>query len=130
MERHCRRHQFALILAVGLGIFAASLLAARARAPFEQIDIDELPDYPISSGFSRSSRVERSDLPLEDEAMRRLMGYRSMGACSLESSGYLDLYGRAWGCLVNGDGWSEVLIVRQADDGTSSVQTFRMEIGG
>ncbi len=81
----------------------------------------------MDAGLSRSTELELSSLPLEAEATKRLEGYRDSGVCVLECAGYLDLYGDAWGCLVQGDGWVEILVIREAAEESCSVQTIRLE---
>ena len=69
-----------------------------------------------------------SELPLEEEGSRVLERYRARGDCVLAQAGYLDLTGRVWGCVVQGDGWVEVCLVEEGDDGGGcSVSVVRMD---
>lgn len=69
-----------------------------------------------------------SELPLEEEGSRVLEGYRARGDCVLAQAGYLDLAGRVWGCVVQGDGWAEVCLVEEGNDGDGcSVSVVRMD---
>ena len=69
-----------------------------------------------------------SELPLEEEGSRVLERYRSRGDCVLAQAGYLDLTGRVWGCVVQGDGWAEVCLVEDGHDGNGcSVSVVRMD---
>ena len=55
--------------------------------------------------------------------------YESDGTCLLASAGYLDLFGRVWGCVVEGPGWVDVCVVEETTEGTSVVRTVRMLAG-
>ena len=69
-----------------------------------------------------------SELSLEEEGSRVLERYRARGDCVLAQAGYLDLTGRVWGCVVQGDGWVEVCLVEEGDDGGGcSVSVVRMD---
>ena len=108
-----------------------ALVAMRtcSRGDVEDAAAEEPAIYETgaNTGLARSTELELSPLPLEEEAAKRLEGYRSEGTCTLECAGYLDLYGNAWGCLVQGDGWVEILVIRDAAEGSCSVQTIRLE---
>lgn len=54
---------------------------------------------------------------VEQVAARLLCAYRDRGDCVLASSGYLDLFGSVWSCVVEGDGWADVCLVVQMDEG-------------
>ena len=82
----------------------------------------------VSSGVSAQVSGYESDLPLEEEARRCLERYRKEGDCVVSRSGYLDLLGGTWGCVMQGDGWAEVLLVSEAPDGAGSeVVVWRMD---
>ena len=68
--------------------------------------------------------VERGEA--EQVATRLLSSYRDAGDCALASSGYLDLFGSVWGCVVQGDGWVDVCIVSEEGSG-SRVAVLRLE---
>ena len=67
-----------------------------------------------------------SSREVADEAACVLEGFRAQGDCVLTRSGYLDLSGRVWGCVVQGAGWSEVCVVSSSESG-SEVIVFRMD---
>lgn len=48
---------------------------------------------------------------LEDAAAAVLTGYESQDGVELHYSGYLDLLGNTWACLVAGPSWVEVAVV-------------------
>lgn len=68
--------------------------------------------------------VERGEA--EQVATRLLSSYREAGNCALASSGYLDLFGSVWGCVVQGDGWVDVCIVSE-EGSDSRVAVLRLE---
>lgn len=68
-----------------------------------------------------------SERPLVEEAQTILAGYRQRGDCVLARAGYVDLLGRAWSCVIQGDGWVDVCVVRETDEGGSRVSVSRME---
>ncbi len=74
----------------------------------------------VSLGVSAQASGYESELPLEEEARRCLERYRKEGDCVVSRSGYLDLLGGTWGCVMQGDGWAEVLLVGEAPDGAGS----------
>ncbi len=57
---------------------------------------------------------------LEEGASQLLDEYAQDGACALAQSGYLDLQGHVWGCVVTGEGWADICIVKQADSGEAA----------
>lgn len=82
----------------------------------------------VSPSVSAQVSGYESDLPLEEEARRCLERYRKEGDCVVSRSGYLDLLGGTWGCVMQGDGWAEVLLVSEAPDGAGSeVVVWRMD---
>lgn len=146
MERDCRRNQLAvrrrarrgaaavagaLALAALAGIFGAWLgvgekdggraLRGEPTAPDEAAS--EGVAVPSDLGFSR----RESALPLEEEAARVLGRRRQEGNCVVARSGYLDLSGRVWGCVLQGDGWSEVIVVLEGDGDGCDVLSCRMD---
>lgn len=72
--------------------------------------------------------VERStsEQDVEREAARALEELVARGDCVLVRSGYLDLSGRVWGCVVQGAGWAEVRLVSEGASG-SEVVVLRMD---
>ena len=73
---------------------------------------------------------ERSlDADLSSAAATLLEEYEEQPGTLLAHSGWLDLTGRVWGCVVLGPGWVDVCLAEdgQAHEGTR-VQTLRMEV--
>lgn len=52
-----------------------------------------------------------SERSLADEASGLLEAYRDRGECVLREAGFLDLFGNAWTCTVQGPGWVDVCLV-------------------
>ena len=115
----------------------ASLERGEAGADMEPGELDggssgasevgggSVPLPPDFSGDPTETRVEQGDLA--EVAWSVLQEYRDEGTCVLASSGYLDLLGNVWGCVVLGDGWADVCVVSTRGDGQGSVvQTIRM----
>ena len=81
---------------------------------------------PQGSTDGLRTTVERGGV--EQVATRLLCTYRDTGECVLASSGYLDLLGSVWGCVVEGDGWVAVcLVCEQSQDDTCKVSVLHME---
>lgn len=73
---------------------------------------------------------ERSlDADLSSAAATLLEEYEEQPGTLLAHSGWLDLTGRVWGCVVLGPGWVDVCLAEddQVNEGTR-VQTLRMEV--
>ena len=67
---------------------------------------------------------------LEEGASQLLGEYSQDSACALAQSGYLDLQGHVWGCVVTGGGWADICIVKQADsDEAAQVYCWRIDQG-
>ena len=67
---------------------------------------------------------------LEEGASQLLDEYSQDSACVLAQSGYLDLQGHVWACVVTGGGWADICIVRQADSGEAAqVYCWRIDQG-
>lgn len=65
---------------------------------------------------------------LEEGASQLLDQYAQQDACALARSGYLDLQGRVWGCVVTGRGWADICVVKEsASDGTAQVFCWRID---
>ncbi len=74
-----------------------------------------------------SERVVDADLP--DAASGLLEEYEGKPGTLLARSGWLDLAGRVWGCVVMGPGWVDVcLLCDGLADGQTCVKTLRMEV--
>ena len=68
-----------------------------------------------------------SERPLAEEAQTILVDYRQRKDCVLVHAGYVDLVGRAWSCVIQGDGWVDICVVRETDEGGSQVSVSRIE---
>ena len=74
------------------------------------------------------TEVRREEGNPEQVATRLLRAYRDAGGCVLARSGYLDLTGSAWGCVVQGDGWTDVCVVcATAEEGVSELRVMRLD---
>lgn len=109
-------------------------------APSGELDAEDQPmnenpeargtgDPDEASGASADQEglvvtVERGEA--EQVATRLLSSYRDAGDCALASSGYLDLFGSVWGCVIQGDGWVDVCIVSE-EGSDSRVAVLRLE---
>lgn len=74
-----------------------------------------------SAGASSSAETSQylPGVDLEGGARSVLQGYMDSKDCALARHGYLDLGGRVWSCVVQGDGWSEVCLVVEREGGCS-----------
>lgn len=69
-----------------------------------------------------------SELDVGEAAARVLGERRDAGGCVVARSGYLDLSGRTWGCVLQGSDWVEVVVVRGDAGGDGcEVVTMRMD---
>ena len=71
-------------------------------------------------------RVEQSPEEVGAAAQTVLQSYGVQRTCLLASAGYLDVFGRVWGCVVEGPGWVDVCVIEEQTDKTSMVRTVRM----
>lgn len=66
---------------------------------------------------------------VEQAAYSLLVTYRDgVTPCVLAQSGYLDLLGNTWGCVIEGDGWVDVCVVRERE-GASTLRILRFDRG-
>lgn len=87
----------------------------------------ELEGPAGSDGCVHAEVVCVEDVP--DAATDLLNAYRSRQDCLLAQSGYLDLYGEAWGCVIQGGAWVDVCVVRgDAEETRSMVSVVRMDV--
>lgn len=72
-----------------------------------------------------------SDRTLADEASSLLSSYEGREGCVLREAGFLDLFGNAWTCTVQGPGWVDVCLVSGTGTGEgrsgSDVRVVHME---
>ena len=77
--------------------------------------------------FAREGHTSSRDVP--DEAAEVLRERGEQGDCLVVRSGYLDLFGGVWGCVLQGGDWAEVcLVVEGAEGGGCSVARWRMSV--
>lgn len=85
------------------------------------------PAAPDGSATDVTPGVSVQEGDVQQVASRLLASYRDAGDCVLASSGYLDLFGSVWGCVVRGDGWVDICIVSEAGEGSASeVRVMRL----
>ncbi len=61
--------------------------------------------------FEQNSVQRDSKETIQDEAQSVLESYQQRANCVLVYSGYIDLAGNVWSCLVNGGNWSELVTI-------------------
>ena len=61
--------------------------------------------------FEQNSVQRDSKETIQDEAQSVLESYQQRADCVLVYSGYIDLAGNVWSCLVNGGNWSELVTI-------------------
>ena len=65
---------------------------------------------------------------LQQVAVELLTSYRDAQDCVLARSGYLDLFGSVWGCVVRGGDWVDVCVVSEYEEGRACrVCVLRLE---
>ncbi|MGN0287179.1 MAG: hypothetical protein ACI4B6_05875 [Atopobiaceae bacterium] len=64
---------------------------------------------------------------MASQARQTLEEYQQRGDCLLRSSGYLDLLGNVWGCVIDGGGWVDVVVVRSTPDEGAKRSVVRMD---
>ena len=75
--------------------------------------------------YQRDERESARDV--SSEAADLLEERRGKGDCVVSRAGYLDLFGGAWGCVLQGNGWAEVCVISEGEAGTGcSVVTWRL----
>lgn len=71
-----------------------------------------LPDEICNKNFDQRESKES----IQDEAEHTLKKYYLERNCALVYSGYLDLMGNVWTCLVHGGTWSEIVTISDYGD--------------
>lgn len=98
-----------------------------AEAPVD----DEVRGLVAAMGSGAAGQTGRlSELPAAEEAERVLDEYAARGDCVVARSGWLDLLGRTWGCVIQGEGWVDVCVVGEREGGGSEVGVMRMDASG
>ena len=74
---------------------------------------DEQPiSYEAAKDLFVQNSVQRdSKETIQNEAQSILEGYQQRADWALVYSGYIDLAGNVWSCLVNGGNWSELVTI-------------------
>lgn len=89
---------------------------------------DERGDGLGLGGDALGRRVVERRGSVEEVAGWLIEERRDSGDCVLARAGYLDVSGKAWGCLLQGSRWVEICIVVEKDGGEGcSVHTWRMD---
>lgn len=107
-------------------LFAALLFLPRKQADSSKIELSReqsqenreegTVEQPILRAaaedlFKQNSVQRDSKETIQDEAQSVLESYQQRSDCVLVYSGYIDLSGNVWSCLVNGGNWSELVII-------------------
>lgn len=103
-------------------------LAPEARDSLEALGDSE--GLPVARDLLDQADAvsHKSELVLEKEASDLLEEYRRRGDCVVAQSGYLDLLGETWGCVMQGEGWVEICLVRRgAEDARSDVAVWHID---
>ncbi len=76
-------------------------------------NVNEQPiSYAAAEDLLKQNSVQRdSKETIQDEAQSVLESYQQRADCVLVYSGYIDLAGNVWSCLVNGGNWSELVTI-------------------
>ena len=125
----------ALLVLAGALSLVALRVSAGSKTDVERLAEDsvralsESVETPLAEPVLEGARVSRSesDLGVVEEGKRLLERYRGRGDCVVAQAGYLDLGGRTWGCVMQGEGWVELCVVQEGDEGGSTVVTWRMD---
>lgn len=93
------------------------------------LDPDLVADAFDAAGLdSQNPTSSWSAASLEEGASDLLEAYSQQEGCALAQSGYLDMKGQVWGCVVVGQGWADVCMVKQAsssgEEDTASAQVY------
>lgn len=139
-----RPQQISPLLAVGLVVVVLVLVCVGALLGAMGSDTEEgvsggqgpaggeeaSPDDPSEDGVSGVTSYSSERGPSE-EAAEILRSYEDQGDCLLREAGFIDLFGNAWTCTVQGPGWVEVCLVSGSEgvgvDGESDVRIIRMD---
>lgn len=130
----------ALLLAAALGMASLAVPALRDAASNaasgekdQLLGVEELLDSAASGstadGVAVSGDVSswESELAVAEAAEEVLADYGARSGCALAQSGWLDFSGSTWGCVAFGEGWSEVCVVQEGQQGGSVVGRLRMD---
>ena len=98
-------------------------------------DVASVPVVEVDGTESEESRLPAAEvttyetaLELPDASQELVEQYRDRGDCLMCQAGYLDLFGDAWSCVVQGPDWVDVCVVSAAaNDAGSVVRVQRLE---
>ncbi len=76
------------------------------RSDEQPISYEAAKDLFVQNSVQRDSKET-----IQDEAQSVLESYQQRADCVLVYSGYIDLAGNVWSCLVNGGNWSELVTI-------------------
>lgn len=86
--------------------------------------VDEALD---EMGVTSRQRERAGEGDVAEVAAELLEERREQGGCVLAHAGYLDLLGGTWGCVLQGNGWVELCLVTEGEEGAGcDVLTWRM----
>lgn len=137
------RAREALVAAALLGVACLSVLArsvgsdpAPVSSPVEGDGEAEasrgatgVVDALGSLGVPFAQEERTSSRGVRDEAAAVLRERGEQGDCLVVRSGYLDLFGGVWGCVLQGGDWAEVCLVSEGvEGGGCSVTRWRMSV--
>ena len=78
-----------------------------------------------TSEVQESSQTYWRDADLIETASDVLTTYKETKTCALAFSGYLDLMGKQWACVVHGGSWVDCVFVNEKTSDTTEVTTLR-----
>lgn len=100
--------------------------AGAATGSSAGLSADEINQL-ISSSEATKTTTENFELGVQDTAAELVGRYQAQGDAALAHAGWLDMFGRCWGCVVVGPGWVDVCLVSGGDE-AATAQTLRMEV--
>lgn len=120
-----------LLIAIKLGDYPDSSGAQQNAYPIQSHDAlvqDALSEF-TDSEYVDSVKEYQKPLAVQEAAKEEVLRYRDRSDCVVTQAGYLDLFGRTWGCVIEGCGWVDVCVVSQCQgEQASKVKTVRMEV--
>ena len=118
----------ALVLVVWLAWWSSKpQLPVQDGAPVSVSEVDDESSEGIRLPAGEVTTYE-TGLELPDASQELVERYRDRGDCLMRQAGYLDLFGDAWSCVVQGPDWVDLCVVSAAsDDAGSVVRVQRLE---
>lgn len=109
----------------------SDVLAPKGSDVSSDRDLERLmQEVPLPEGILSQARptVTTREGDLQQVAVDLLTSYRDAQDCVLASSGYLDLFGSVWGCVVRGGDWVDICVVSEYEEGKAcQVCVLRLE---